>query len=165
MWNRWICFPNELVDMCSLWQCGHVVTLRWWRHCVLWSHQIAASHGHSHTATAYCSVVTSIVTSICLELSTGQWPEKAPTRTLSLFKVPTNVFTIQNLQNVHSKTLFFSFSRYVLTALLLSPPRPSVQCPVVPSIAALPMHHGPQHQCECAGSRPMGARDTNQIKH
>ena len=61
-WNRWICLPNELVDMCGLWQCGHVVTLRWWRHCVLWSHHIAASHGHSHTATAYCSVVTSIVT-------------------------------------------------------------------------------------------------------
>ena len=65
--NRWICLPNELVDMCGLWQCGHVVTLRWWRHCVLWSHQIAASHGHSHTATAYCSVVTSIVT-------LGLWP-------------------------------------------------------------------------------------------
>ena len=60
--NRWICLPNELVDMCGLWQCGHVVTLRWWRHCVLWSHHIPASHGHSHTATAYCSVVTSIVT-------------------------------------------------------------------------------------------------------
>ena len=108
MFGRYVC-------LVTVWQCRHVV-MCWWRHCVLWSHHITASHDHSHTDTAYCSIVTSVIVTLVMWpiFVSRKCPEKAPTRTL--------------LKRFNSESTYYDTIPLLLRVL---------------SIAALPMHHGP----------------------